>query len=401
MGYVFADMVSLHPGPESDAETAPGTALDTHLHEPELYALVFASVTEGLIVFDRDGRILLFNAEAERLLAQPLVAGSARRWTDLAEAFLPDGVGALPLDQDPLAWGLSGRGPREFEQLARSSAYQDDVFMVVTARSLYDAAGRVTAALLVLRDVTAHERAQRRLERANAELRRAQAQQAELSALLVHDLKSPLQSVIMNTRYLIAGQTQSEAERDCLKDVLSAADTMHRMVLDLLDVSVSEDGQLAVDRRELNVLELLEHVRESMALRAADQRQNIVTSVLLETQTIHADRELLRRMLSNLVDNCIKYGPVGGKIGIEARSVGGGIEFRVHDEGPGIPVSKRQKIFEKYTRVDPDSSALRAGSRGMGLRFCWVAVEAHGGRIWVEDNLPKGACFCVHLPETA
>jgi signal transduction histidine kinase len=392
-------MVSSEPGPESDAETAPNATRGTDVHESELYSLVFASITDGLIVADRDGRIILFNAEAERLLRQSLSGSSVRSWSELAEAFLPDGVATLPIDRDPLAWALSGREPREFEQLARSSAYQDDLFMVVTARALYDGAGCVNAALLVLRDVTANERAQRRLERANAELRRAQAQQAELSALLVHDLKSPLQSIIMNTRYLIAGQTPSDAERDCLKDVLSAADTMHRMVLDLLDVSVSEDAALTVDCRELNVLELLELVRESMALRAADQRQNIVTSVLLETQTIQADRELLRRVLSNLVDNCIKYGPVGGKIGIEARSVAAGIEFRVHDEGPGIPEAKRHKIFEKYTRVDPDSSALRAGSRGLGLRFCWVAIEAHGGRIWVEDNLPKGACFCIHLPE--
>lgn len=401
MEYVFAGMVSPEPGPESDAETAPNTTPGAHVHESDLYALVFANLGDGLIVADRSGRILLFNAEAERLLGQSLAGNSVRCWRDLAEAFLPHDVAVLPLDQDPLAWALSGRQPREFEQIVRSSAYQDDLFVVVTARPLYDPTGCVSSALLVLRDVTANERAQRRLERANAELRRAQAQQAELSALLVHDLKSPLQSIIMNTRYLIAGDTQNDAERDCLRDVLSAADMLHRMVLDLLDVSISDDARLSVDRRELNVLELLEHVRESMAPRAADQRQSIVTSVLLETQTIHADRELLRRVLSNLVDNCIKYGPVGGKIGVEARSVDTGIEFRVHDEGPGVPEAKRQKIFEKYTRMDSDSSAARAGSRGLGLRFCWVAVEAHGGRIWVEDNLPKGACFCIHLPDTA
>ncbi|HEY6561439.1 MAG TPA: HAMP domain-containing sensor histidine kinase [Polyangiaceae bacterium] len=399
MGYVSAGMVSPEPGPESEAATEATLGV-AHLRESELYALAFQSISDGLIVTDSAGRILLFNAEAERLLGQSLGGSSVRSWSELADAFLPEGTTAWQSDQDPLAWALSGREAREFEQLVRSSSYQDDVFMIVTSRALCDSAGHVSAALLVLRDVTAQECAQRSLERANAELRRGQAQQAELSALLVHDLKSPLQSIIMNTRYLIAGETQSDAEHDCLKDVLSAADTLHRMVLDLLDVSVSEDSQLSADRRELDVLELLEHVRASMALRAVDQHQSIVTSVLLEQQTIHADRELLRRALSNLVDNCIKYGPVGGRIGIEARSVPGGIEFRVHDQGPGIPAAKRQKIFEKYTRVDPDSSALRAGSRGLGLRFCWVAVEAHGGRIWVEDNLPLGASFCIYLPET-
>ncbi|HMJ10158.1 MAG TPA: ATP-binding protein, partial [Polyangiaceae bacterium] len=349
---------------------------------------------------DREGRVLLFNSEAQRLFERPLAGSRLRSWCDLVEAPPCDDSGALPLEDDPLAWALSGGEPREFEQFVASGDHADGAFVVVTARGLYDPAGCSSGALLLVRDVTVRERVRRTLERANAELRRTDTQRAELAALLVHDLKSPLQSIIMNTRYLIAGSNASDAERDCLKDVLSAADSMHRMVLDLLDVSVSEDSALSMNYLELNVLELLEQVRESMALRAADQRQSILTSVLLDAQTLRADRELLRRVLSNLVENCIKYGPVGGKIGIEARSVPAAIEFRVHDEGPGIPEAKRTKIFEKYMRVDPDSSALRAGSRGLGLRFCWVAVEAHGGRIWVEDNLPKGACFCFQIPIT-
>jgi signal transduction histidine kinase len=173
---------------------------------------------------------------------------------------------------------------------------------------------------------------------------------------------------------------------------------MHRMVLDLLDLSISEDGGLRAQRSEVDIVDLLEEVRESLAVRARDQGQRIVTSVLLERRTISADRELLRRTLQNLLDNCIKYGPVGGTIRAEAGSFEGGVEFRVSDDGPGIPDSMRSAVFEKYGRIDADTRAIRAGSRGLGLRFCWLAVRAHDGQIWVEDHVPHGACFCVRIP---
>jgi PAS domain S-box-containing protein len=385
------------PSERSPSESATAGLAPSAVGQ-ELFSLVFASITDALIVTDEDGRLVLFNQAAERLLGRRMVDVGACLYDRLIEVLSSDDRSALPLERDPVRSALRGIEVRDAEYFVRTSAAPDGLYVLLSSRPLRDARARITGALLVTRDVTAGRRAQRVLEQANEQLRRTQEQRAELSALLVHDLKSPLQSIIMNTRYLIGSSSRTDGERDCLKDVLSAADMMHRMVLDLLDLSISEDTELKPQRTEIDVLALVEEVREAMALRALDQRQRIVTSVLLDIGGVRADRELIFRVLQNLVDNCIKYGPVGGTIGIEARAVDGGIEFRVHDEGPGIPEAQRSRIFEKYTRVDPDTSARRAGSRGLGLRFCWVAVQAHGGRIWVEDQEPHGACFCVHIP---
>jgi signal transduction histidine kinase len=105
----------------------------------------------------------------------------------------------------------------------------------------------------------------------------------------------------------------------------------------------------------------------------------------------------MRRVLQNLVDNCIKYGPAGDTIDIGASSMGNRLELRVRDHGSGVPEEMREKIFEKYARIDSDMNGRHRDSRGLGLRFCRLAVEAHGGRIWVENNAP-GAVFRVQIP---
>ena len=114
------------------------------------------------------------------------------------------------------------------------------------------------------------------------------------------------------------------------------------------------------------------------------------------------DVDLMRRVLQNLVDNCVKYGRRGGTIWLDAAPVDPDrVLIRVRDDGPGVSVELRTRIFEKYSVVERDAAGRRLDSRGLGLRFCHVVVEAHGGRIWVEDNEPRGACFCVELPAPA
>ena len=114
-------------------------------------------------------------------------------------------------------------------------------------------------------------------------------------------------------------------------------------------------------------------------------------------------------MIENLVDNSHKYSPRGGTITIEVSvppaatmspdaEGAPAIELRIRDHGAGIPLAYRTRIFEKYVRVDDRSPDEPRNSQGLGLVFCRTAIEVHGGRIWVEENAPKGSCFCVRLP---
>jgi signal transduction histidine kinase len=242
------------------------------------------------------------------------------------------------------------------------------------------------------------------------ELLTAQRQRLELATLIVHDLKNPLSSILSNVEYLNANAQIPERERESLADVLRASRSMFRMVMNLLDISRSEDGALVPRCAEFDVSALLNEVASETVHRLEEKGQTLSLSVDPAVGTIIADRDLVRRVVENLLDNSHKYSPRNGRISIDVRpgtlDAGDGpppvpaIELRVRDEGAGIPADYRTRIFEKYVRVEDRNVSEPRNSQGLGLVFCRTAVEVHGGLIWVEDNGAKGSCFCLRLPRT-
>ncbi len=232
----------------------------------------------------------------------------------------------------------------------------------------------------------------------------AQRQKEELTALIVHDLKNPLSSILSNVQYALGQETLGTDERDALRDVLRASQSMVRMVMNLLDISRSEDGALVPHLVEFELPGLLSEICSEMERRIEDKGQKLELAVAPDVRVMTADRDLVRRILENLVDNAYKYGPRRATIRIEATLLPGAagaipdtVELRVRDQGEGIPLAFRQKIFEKYARVDGRSAHEVRNSHGLGLVFCRRAVAVHGGEIWVEDNAGRGSCFCVRL----
>jgi signal transduction histidine kinase len=230
----------------------------------------------------------------------------------------------------------------------------------------------------------------------------AQAHKEELTALIVHDLKNPLSSILSNVQYCVGQKGLGPDERDSLRDVLRASQSMVRMVMNLLDISRSEDGALVARISEFELPALLDEVSSEMSRRVEDKGQKLSLAVAPEVRILRADRDLVRRIVENLIDNAYKYAPRNGTIAVEAAVVadeagGDAVEIRVRDEGAGIPPALRLKVFEKYARVDGRNSHEVRNSHGLGLVFCRRAVEVHGGRIWVEDNVPRGCCFHVRL----
>jgi signal transduction histidine kinase len=112
--------------------------------------------------------------------------------------------------------------------------------------------------------------------------------------------------------------------------------------------------------------------------------------------TIQADREKVQRVFSNLLDNAFKFTPEGGRIEVSVCHRDSSVEVVVSDSGPGVPAEMRDRIFDRFAQV-PGSSGRRRGT-GLGLAFAKLAIEAHGGRIWVDDNQPTGSAFHVRLP---
>jgi len=226
---------------------------------------------------------------------------------------------------------------------------------------------------------------------------RAQERKEELINLVVHDLKNPIASILANAHFLVREPNLSDDARDASRDIHEAADSMQRMVLNLLDISRSELGALVPRLSDVDVPSLITEVLGVMSRRANERQQKVSAELSPQVKRHVVDRDLLLRLLENLLDNALKYSPPGGTIKVEASTANGYLDFCIRDEGPGIPGAFRERIFEKYVQLEDNTVSLPRTSRGLGLVFCRLAAEAHGGRIWVEDNEPRGTAFRVRL----
>jgi signal transduction histidine kinase len=218
--------------------------------------------------------------------------------------------------------------------------------------------------------------------------------QQELTAMLVHDFKSPLTAVSLNAGFLVEDGSLTPPQQGAAQEIVEASQALSGMVNDLLDVSRAEDGRLTLHPSQgLNLYELARECVES-SHKVAQARRQQVEVVGRTAPLIDGDRKLLCRVISNLVDNAYKYAPEGSRIHVEVTGESGCAVLRVIDEGRGIPREQRLAVFEKYVQLDTQADRP---SHGLGLAFCRLAIEAHRGTIEIEDDSAH-CVFRVALP---
>ncbi|WP_437634053.1 sensor histidine kinase [Sorangium sp. So ce854] len=226
----------------------------------------------------------------------------------------------------------------------------------------------------------------------------SQQQNDALNELLAHDLRSPAAGIMLVAASRLREQDLPERERQRWSRVLCSAELIQRTALNLLDTSSRRLGALVPRLDEVDCAALLEEIAEVLEPFAASRGQRIELRPAPRGCRVRADGDLLRRVLQNLIDNALRHGPERSAVRVEARRVDGRwVEVLVRDEGPGIPVHLRDRIFDRYARLDGPGAGSSAG-RGLGLTFCKLAVEAHGGTIEVRDGDGGGSCFRVLLP---
>jgi signal transduction histidine kinase len=241
------------------------------------------------------------------------------------------------------------------------------------------------------------EAANRELAARHEAILALQQQREALSSLVVHDLKSPTGAIMLAaSRHL---EASDPAQRDWSR-VLSSAEQIHRTALNLLDISASDQGKLVAQTSPVDLTKLFTEIAELMAPQAERRGKHIEVDAQVLYGTVRADRDLLRRVLLNLVDNALRHTPANGTVRLEARPAPDKtIELAVSDEGPGILPGLRERIFGSHEHLGRED-AERDGTicHGLGLTFCRLAVEAHGSRLRVEENTPRGSRFCFELP---
>jgi signal transduction histidine kinase len=244
----------------------------------------------------------------------------------------------------------------------------------------------------------------RELHSANVELaakhqalQELQREKEALSALLVHDIRSPAATLIMTGNMRLDRAGLSDTDRCHWQHVVAAGETISRMAENLLDIARAEAGGLAVKPEPLDLAALARGAAEAFAPVAEGRGQAIDLELPDAPVAIAGDRELLRRVLQNLIDNALRYSPHGSRVRVALRAAEGPrVALSVDDSGPGIAPELRSRVFEKYVRL----AATRSQhiGRGLGLTFCRLAVEAHGGRIWADASESGGSSFRLELP---
>ena len=235
----------------------------------------------------------------------------------------------------------------------------------------------------------------RDLEEANKRLESLQRMQESLTNLVVHDLRSPLTGVVTALELLDEDlPTNAEMQREELNLARTAAASMTDLVNDLLGVSKLEAAEMPLQFDVHPFPAIWADVVDALGGLAADQR------VVFDGEgplAVECDAGLMRRVLINLIHNGLKYSPEEAPVVVRARSAGGRLRVEVSDAGPGIEEKYWGRIFEKFGQVDVRQGSRRS-STGLGLTFCKLAVEAHGGRIGLTSEVGVGTTFWFSLP---
>lgn len=224
--------------------------------------------------------------------------------------------------------------------------------------------------------------------------REAIARRDELLAVVSHDLRNPLSSIILRAEMLAQGEAGNEPVRRIAEAIHRAGERMARMIDDLLDSANIERGRLAMDRQPHDPRGLLEETAQLFLPAAEERGVTLEVRAADDLPRVACDRGRILQVLSNLVGNAVRVTQRGGRVTLAARATGKEVAFAVEDTGPGIPEEERQQIFHRYYR---GSSGTYRGS-GLGLSIARSIVEAHGGHIDVESEVGKGSRFFFTLP---
>ncbi|MBI5213672.1 MAG: GHKL domain-containing protein [Nitrospirae bacterium] len=236
------------------------------------------------------------------------------------------------------------------------------------------------------------------LEESNKRLTEMDDLKTNLTNFIVHDLKGPISIIIANLD-LLNHERLTEEQFEYLNLAIEDTYKLQRMVLNILDLSKLEEGKIKIFREETDLYELAKSEVSSFKNSAA--RKDIDLEFNGSSHMCYIDENLMGRVFSNLLLNAIEHSPEGAKITIEVRHDDVSKEFyiSVSDEGIGIPDELKHKIFDKFFQVE-EANKQRKTTTGLGLTFCKLVVEAHGGRIWAEDSDKGGAVFVFTIPET-
>jgi len=337
--------------------------------EKEKLQTLVDGMNEGVILLDKDFRILVINPAVSSLLQQ--TQATDLNILDVVNYF----SGTVPLE-DTVSKVFATGGSEVFSEVCVGDKYYEITVIPISNED------KVIRVGILIEDRTKEE-----------ELDRLQR---EFSAMVIHDLRSPL-SVIKGAADLLINRsdTISDAQKIVfLNQINESASSLLDMVGDLLDAAKVEEGKVELFKETFGLNNLLNEEKDYYYNLGQQRGVNLTVSLDDSVGQVSADPKKIRQVLNNLISNAIKFTDNGGQVSLFSKNLGGAVQVVISDTGKGVPDDLKERLFDKFVQ----GRGSEDKGTGLGLAIAKGIIEAHGGKIWIEDNQPKGAKFIFTLP---
>ena len=348
-------------------------SLETLIDTSPVGVAVFDVGTDTPVTFNREARRIIDNLRDPEQPLEDLLGLLTIRRADGRE---------VSLAEFPLAEVLGTSEKVRAEEIVMETPGGRSITVLLNATPIRSEEGQVESVVVTMQDMTPLEDVER--------LR------AEFLGMVSHELRMPLTSIWGSTMAMLDGTEDLDpAEmRQFLRIILDQAGSMRDLIGDLLDVARIETGDLPVNPEPAAVVALVDRARSSFL--SAGGRNNLDIDLALDLPLVLADRRRIVQVIGNLLTNAARHSPESAAIRVSAARDGVHVRVSVVDEGRGIPTERLPNLFRKFSRRDDDDPG---GDAGLGLAICKGIVEAHGGRIWAENEGPGlGARFTFTIP---
>ena len=342
--------------------------------EKKMTAIV-NSIAEGLILVDPNNRILHINPAAERLL--DLSQDSIDK--DITELIHNDEL--IQIEQTP-----SKNENTNFVSEITLIHHDKKLVLRTIASPFLDENGQTLGTVYLFDDITREKEIDQ--------------MKSDFISLVSHELRTPLTSIIGFVSFILDGKAGAinDRQRNSLTRVQRQSKRLAALINDLLDISRIESGRIQMEQAPISILDIVTQRIEEIRPQADEKSIQLDMTAPESVPQIFGDEARMGQVFTNLIGNAIKFTPNNGEVSVKVEADGNLLHVEVIDTGPGIPPEERQKIFDKFYQLS-DISTRQQGGSGLGLSISKSIVEAHGGKLWIDDgNQGKGSNFQFVLP---
>ena len=365
------------------------SAVEKLTEEEKKMTAIVNSIAEGLILVDSSNRVLHINPAAERLL--DLSADSINKDIteiiqneELIHIFEEDQRQILqhkPTDQIP----SKDEGINLISEVTLAR-YNEKLVLRIIASPFLNENGLILGTVYLFDDITREKEIDQ--------------MKSDFISLVSHELRTPLTSIIGFVSFILDGKAGAinDRQRNSLARVQRQSKRLAALINDLLDISRIESGRIQMEQESISLLEIVTQRLEEIRPQADEKSIRLVLTAPESIPEVLGDEARMGQVFTNLIGNAIKFTPDNGEVSVKVEADGNLLHVEVIDTGPGIPPEERQKIFDKFYQLS-DISTRQQGGSGLGLSISKSIVEAHGGKLWIDDgNQGKGSNFQFVLP---